>query len=291
MPVNPLVRVNQIDTTAEDNALQSMTQEFVQIFGIDLWYFKRSAEHVDIILGEDPTSKFEEKYNIEMYLQTFSGFEGSSDLYTKFGFDVNDEVVFEVAVKTWREIVYNKDSYLFKPREGDLLFYPLSRQLFEILHVEDEAPHYAMGRRSVFTIKAQHFDYSHESIDTTNIDELDIDNVQELEPDLDNFFDIAEKDSENLAWLDNTVYTMGDKVIDYENNIHYIAANAGTSGENNPFIDDPTAPVTDNDITWNIDSNPTRRREEDYFREDRTGLIDFDGDNPFNLDIITDPTP
>lgn len=287
MPVNSLIKVNQLSTSAEDVALQSMTQEFVQIFGVDLWYFKRTAENVDIILGEDPTSKFEEKYNIEMYLQTFNGFEGSSDLYSKFGFDIDDEVIFEVAIKTWKEIVHSKDSYLFKPREGDLIFYPISNQLFEILHVEDEAPHYAMGKRSVYQVKAKHFDYSHESIDTTNIDEVEIDNVQEIQGDLDNIFDLVEKDSLKLAWTDVTAYAANDKVIDYENNVHYYAEGAGTSGTTNPFLDDPTGDVIDNDITWKRDTGYTKKKEDEYFREKRTGLIDLDGDNPFNLDIIT----
>ena len=61
-----------------------------------------------------------------------------------------------------------------RPREGDLIFFPLSKGLFEIKFVEHENPFYQLGKLYTFKLSCELFSYSQEEIDTgfSEIDSL-----------------------------------------------------------------------------------------------------------------------
>jgi hypothetical protein len=53
-----------------------------------------------------------------------------------------------------------------RPREGDLVFFPLGQRLFEIKFVEHEEPFYQLGSNYVYKLKCELFEYEDEVIDT-----------------------------------------------------------------------------------------------------------------------------
>jgi hypothetical protein len=55
-----------------------------------------------------------------------------------------------------------------RPREGDLIYFPLSKSLFEINFVEHENPMYPLGKLYTYQITAELFTYSYEKIITGN---------------------------------------------------------------------------------------------------------------------------
>ena len=59
-----------------------------------------------------------------------------------------------------------------RPREGDLVYFPLGQRLFEIKFVEHEDPFYQLGKNYVYQLKCELFEYEDEVIDTT-IHEID----------------------------------------------------------------------------------------------------------------------
>ena len=59
-----------------------------------------------------------------------------------------------------------------RPREGDLIFFPLGQRLFEIKFVEHEEPFYQLGSNYVYKLKCELFEYEDEVIDTS-IDVID----------------------------------------------------------------------------------------------------------------------
>ena len=59
-----------------------------------------------------------------------------------------------------------------RPREGDLVFFPLGQRLFEIKFVEHEEPFYQLGSNYVYKLKCELFEYEDEVIDTS-IDAID----------------------------------------------------------------------------------------------------------------------
>jgi len=157
---------------AEQELINSLTSEVIQIHGMDVFYLRRTLVKEDLILGEDVLAKFGDGkvYEIEMYLKTTEGFGGEGDLVSKFGLDVRDEVIFTVH-KDRFELATDME----KPLEGDLVFLPMSKGLFEIKFVEHEQPFYQSGKNYSFDITCELYQYSQEQLETgiTAIDNIE----------------------------------------------------------------------------------------------------------------------
>jgi len=137
-----------------------LTSEVIKIHGMDVFYIPRTLIKEDVLLGEDVLSKFTTAYEIEMYLKGTEGFGGEGDLVSKFGLDVRDEIIFTV----------HKDRFelatdMAKPLEGDLVFLPINKGLFEIKFVEHEQPFYQAGKNYSFDITCELFQYSEEQFE------------------------------------------------------------------------------------------------------------------------------
>ena len=59
-----------------------------------------------------------------------------------------------------------------RPREGDVIFFPLGSRLFEVKFVEHEEPFYQLGKNYVYQLKCELFEYEDEVFDT-DIEEID----------------------------------------------------------------------------------------------------------------------
>ena len=113
-------------------------------------------------------------YSVEMYIENTEGFEGEGDLLSKFGVEVRDQATFVLSRRTWNRFVSLDQNLVTstRPQEGDLIYFPLGNQIFEIRFVEHENPFYQLGKLNVFKLQCETFEYSHESFDT-GIAELD----------------------------------------------------------------------------------------------------------------------
>ena len=96
-----------------------------------------------------------------MYLKSTEGFGGEGDLVSKFGLDVRDEVIFTV-----HKDRFNLATDMDKPLEGDLIFLPINKGLFEIKFVEHEQPFYQFGKNYSFDITCELYQYSEEQLET-----------------------------------------------------------------------------------------------------------------------------
>jgi hypothetical protein len=141
----------------QQELLNSLTREVIQMSGIDILYLVRTSVKIDDILNEDVLSKYESAVEIEMYINTPEGFGGAGDIATKFGLDVQDEL--NMIVNKER---FFKETGMAAPREGDLIYLPLDRNLFEIKFVEDEKPFYPLGKNTVYELTCEKFVYSQE---------------------------------------------------------------------------------------------------------------------------------
>jgi len=163
MAINPYI--NLTSYTSEQNLVEDITVELIQGVGQDCLYVPRKALNIDRLFGEDPTSFFEKSYTIEMYIQSYKGFEGT-DVITQFGIEIKDKISLLMARRRFREQVTLVDPTITRPREGDLIYFPLSKSLFEINFVEHENPLYPLGRLYSYQITAELFTYSYEKITT-----------------------------------------------------------------------------------------------------------------------------
>jgi hypothetical protein len=155
----------------EQNLVEDVTIEIIKATGQDCLYIPREYLQIDKIFGEDPGSSFTKTYPIEMYLVSYKGFEGT-DIITQFGIEIKDKVNLVVARKRFKEEITYRNTSITRPREGDLIFFPTSKSLFEINFVEHENPFYPLGKLYSYSITAELFTYSYEKIDTS-VDSVD----------------------------------------------------------------------------------------------------------------------
>lgn len=158
---------------AEQNLVEDITIEVIKATGINCVYVPREYFSIDRVFGEDPGTKFKDSYTIEMYLQSYKGFEGT-DVISQFGLEIRDKVLLVLSRKRFKEEVTDKNANIKRPREGDLIYFPLSKSLFEINFVEHENPLYPLGKLYSYAITAELFTYSYEKMNTKNaaIDEV-----------------------------------------------------------------------------------------------------------------------
>ena len=151
---------NNTSSHAEQELINSLTSEVIQLHGMDVFYIPRDLVKEDLLLDEDVLSKFSVAYEIEMYIKSTEGFGGEGDLVSKFGLDVRDEVIFTVH-KDRFELATEKS----KPLEGDLIYLPMSKGLFEIKFVEHEQPFYQAGKNYSFDLTCELFQYGEEQFE------------------------------------------------------------------------------------------------------------------------------
>mgnify|MGYP003322036494 CR=1 FL=1 len=160
----------------EQNLVEDLVVESLRMYGHNVYYLPRKIVNEDTILGDAANSSFEDAYEVEMYLEGVEGFEGEGDLYSKFGVEVRDTANFVISRRSWERFV-SLDANLatgLRPNEGDLIYFPLSKSLFEINFVEHEDPFYQMNKLFVFKMQCSLFEYSGEKFDT-EIEALDTD--------------------------------------------------------------------------------------------------------------------
>lgn len=165
MAVNPYF--NKFNNLPEQNLIEALTIEAIKIHGMEMYYLPRTMVRRDDFFGEAPYSRFASFKMIEMYMDTTTAFEGG-DTFTKFGFEIRDSVKFTVSRKRFK-----RETGLERPVEGDLLYLPLNRGLFEIKFVEHENPFYSLGKLLSFQLTCELFQYSEEKMDT-GIPEIDV---------------------------------------------------------------------------------------------------------------------
>jgi len=152
----------------EQNLYEDIIIESLKIYGQDVYYMPREIVNEDKIFGEDVPSKFSTAYKIEMYIENQQGFDGEGDLFTKFGVEIRDAANFVVSRRRWRHTVEQNSNTITgdRPREGDVLYLPLSNSMFEIMHVEHEQPFYQLNNVPTYNLRCELFVYSGEDLDT-----------------------------------------------------------------------------------------------------------------------------
>jgi hypothetical protein len=164
---------------SEIDLYEELIVEAMQIYGQDVYYIPRNIINEDIILGDDPSSHFTSSYKIEMYLENTEGFDGEGDLFTRFGVEIRDEATFVVSKRRWKNQIARPNDAIQgdRPTEGDLIYLPLSKSMFEIRHVEHEQPFYQIENVPTYKMRCTLFEYSGEDMNTgiTEIDDIEKD--------------------------------------------------------------------------------------------------------------------
>ncbi len=198
--------------TTEQNLYRDLISEAIQIYGHDVYYINRTLVAEDTILGEDSLSVFRDATKIEMYMEdSDGGFAGEREIMNQFGLQNLSEATFVVSKERFQgktkqiTIESGTDSteggsillesgsisssidlegeefYILnetdaadtdRPYEGDALYHPILKKMFQINYVDDDVPFFQLDANPVYKLRCRLFDYSSEALDT-GIDTID----------------------------------------------------------------------------------------------------------------------
>ena len=146
-------------SSTEQNLVQSLINEQIKMYGVEVYYIPRRYITKTTVIQEVIESKFEEAIPLEAYVDTFDGYEGQGSLLSKFGVQALDDLTLVIS----RDRFENYITPLIKnipnielatrPKEGDLIYFPLGDRLFEIKFVEHEKPFYQLKERYVYELR------------------------------------------------------------------------------------------------------------------------------------------
>ncbi len=166
---------------SEQRLVQDLINEQLRTFGVEVTYIPRKFVNRQTVIEEVQTSKFDDNFQLEVYVNNYEGYGGQADIMTKFGMSiVRDELSVTISKERFEDfigafLVALPDEEVIvdsRPKEGDLIFFPLGGRLFEIKFVEHEDPFYQLGNTYVYQLKCELFEYENEVIDTS-IEEID----------------------------------------------------------------------------------------------------------------------
>jgi len=168
MPTSPYFPTYYSGHSGEQNLVQDLVDEQIKLFGSDVYYIPRIALQ-DSTLDEIRYSKYQEQFQIEMILQNVMGFGDNAEFISKFGLRITDEIIFRVSSRRWDEEVAEHNPTLTldsRPNEGDLLFFPLTEDIYEIKFVGKEEPFFQFGKIQFYAITAEIYEVGQDDFDT-----------------------------------------------------------------------------------------------------------------------------
>ena len=191
--------------TSEQNLYRDLVTEAIQIHGHDVYYMDRTLVAEDTVFGEDALSKFVTQHPIEMYMEDADGgYAGERELMTQFGLQNLSEATFVVAKERFQTMdsqiqiesgtdttggsilqeagtissstdLEGSNFYIVqdtaatdsdRPLEGDVIYHPTLKKLFEVNFVDHDEPFYQLDNNPVYKLRCRLWEYSSEVLDT-----------------------------------------------------------------------------------------------------------------------------
>ena len=157
---------------SEQGLIQDLINEQLRMYGVEVHYLPRKYITEKTVMREVIESSFDQSYPIEAYVENFDGYGDNTTILSKFGIQALNELTIIISKERFEEYITPliKDQSNIKlssrPKEGDIIYFPLGDRLFEIKFVEHEQPFYQLQKNYVYTLKCELFRYEDEVIDT-----------------------------------------------------------------------------------------------------------------------------
>ena len=278
---------NHGTSVVEQTLLNNMVVESIQIMGFDVNYLPRTRNNIDTLFEDAERNSFTTQHTIEMYLDEntlVSGF-GNADTVTRFGFEVPDTAQFTVSQSRFTDVVTAADATILLPREGDLVYLPMSKQVYEIMFVEDMVPFFQIGKNYVYRLDSQLFQYADEELDTGIAD------IDSVETTLSYHIDLTMNvGGSGTFTVGSTVY-QGSTLITSTARGEVVSWDSSTRVLRVMNIDGSftvSTAVTDGTVSWVLSSYDAMTMAGDGFSQNLeietdadSGIVDFSETNPF----------
>jgi len=148
------------------------------MYGVEVYYLPRKYLTQKTVIREVIQSSFEGAYPIEAYLVSYDGYGDNPTILSKFGIQALNELTLTISRERFENyispLIKNEENIGLstRPKEGDLIYFPLGDRLFEIKYVEHEQPFYQLNGNTSYDLRCELFRYEDEVIDT-GISEID----------------------------------------------------------------------------------------------------------------------
>lgn len=162
---------NNFQNSQEQQLLESLIIESIRIYGEDMFYVPRKLNNYDPLYTADDSSSYEQAFMVEMYIKSVDGFSGDGNFLSKFGLEIRDQVTFSIAQRVFNDEIGYYTTFT-RPREGDLVYFPLNRKCFQIKFVNKQEFFYQLGALQTWELTCELFEYSNE-VFNTGIPEID----------------------------------------------------------------------------------------------------------------------
>jgi len=165
-------------TRSEQNLIQSLVNEQLQMYGVEVYYLPRTYATTNTVIREVIESEFKNAYPLEAYIDNYEGYTGQGTILSKFGIENRDDLQLIISKERFENYIAPLTEGLpnmeltSRPKEGDLIYFPLGDRLFEIKFVEHEQPFYQLKKTYVYELRCELFRYEDEVIDT-GVDTID----------------------------------------------------------------------------------------------------------------------
>ena len=270
-------------TQSEQWLYEDLLIEAIQIRGHEVMYLPRTLVNEDDLFGEDTLSKFNDAYSIEMWLENNEGFDGDKEILTRFGLEVRNEVTFVIARRRWEDTIALDANLIVntRPNEGDLIWHPTIKQMYEISFVDHDDPFYEIKNLPVYKLYCRTYEYSQERFDT---DITDIDTIEDDKSTDAYFYQISGEQSstttynQNVRLEDGTLLleeTAGDNII-FEDEVGFSSVLLENSDSADSFFI-----ISESYSIETIDTSS----DNEYIGTEMVTVLDFTESNPFG-----DPT-
>lgn len=271
--------------TPEQDLFDDLTAEAVQQNGLEFFYIPRIHTELDTLFGEDKFSRFETSYQIELYMKTTEQFGNTPDFITSLGqLGIKDSAVLLVSRKLWKERLSGSNRQ--RPMEGDLLYFPLTKTLFEVMFVQDQSVFFQVGGLYTWDITVQLFEYSNERLRTgiPEIDSIEDRYVAAQELIISSLSGTFKRNETVYQGTDLETATFKAEVVSYNNSTgrlkvkHYVGDVTNTSIKG--ATSNATANVTDH--TFNDEASINEKLQDNKKIQDEADtIIDWDPRDPF----------
>lgn len=169
MATNPYFRSNYNAGNSDQILIEDLLVESIKIYGLDCEFVPYELVNEDRIYGEDTMLQYMHSYPLEMYVESIQGFEGQGDFLSKFNLQIEDKANLMVSIRRFRQAT---NYTMYRPREKDLVYFPLTDSLYEITYVEHEKIFHQVGALQVYSLRIDLMNYANQKI-RTGVREID----------------------------------------------------------------------------------------------------------------------
>ena len=159
-------------TKNEQNLVQDLINEQLKMYGVECYYLPRKYLTTNTIIREVVQSKFDDAYPLEAYVNNYDVYQGNGTVLSKFGIEVQQDINLTISKDRFENyitpLIRNETGIKLstRPKEGDLIWFPLDDRLYEIKFVEHAKPFYQLKELYVYELQCEVFRYEDETVDT-----------------------------------------------------------------------------------------------------------------------------